>query len=304
MRSIVAASLVALATIACRPDAATTPAGTTGADSAPAGPHQPFLAARAEHPTVLLTKGPTPETLGEPPTPAGAQAIRYPSATGELFGWLMTPQGDGPFPVLVYFHGGFALAPSDFAKVRPLVDAGWAVMTPSLRGENGNPGAMELLFGELDDAVSAVAWVASQPKIDPAQVHVIGHSAGGGLAALVSLRPDAKVASTSSIGGIYVPQTFVRWAKSEGNSKLIRFDPSLRHERELRVLGPNVTDMVHPHTAYVGSDDAPILENAEAVIEAAQAAKAPLDLVIVDGDHVGSIKPALDAWLAARQAQP
>jgi len=304
MRSTLAVALLALTTLACRPDAVTTPAGTTGADAQPPGPHQPFLAARAGHPTVLLKKGPTPETLGEPATPQGAQAIRYPGATGALFGWLMTPPGDGPFPVLVYFHGGFALAPSDFAKVRPLVDAGFAVMTPALRGENGNPGAMELLFGELDDAVAAITWVATQPNIDPAQVHVIGHSAGGGLAALVSLRPDTKVASTSSIGGIYVPETFVRWAKSEGNSKLIRFDPSLRHERELRVLGPNVADMVHPHTAYVGKSDAPILENAQKVLEAAQTAKAPLELVIVDGDHVSSIKPALAAWLAARQAKP
>lgn len=299
MRRTLAAFVVALATFACRPDAAsTTP---TVASEPDAGPHQPFLEARAAHPTVLLTKGPTPETLDEPPTPPGAQAIHYPAPTGELFAWFMAPQGAGPFPVLVFFHGGFALAPSDFAKVRPLVDQGFAVMTPSLRGENGNPGAMELMFGELDDAVAAIAWVAAQPNVDPAQVHVIGHSAGGGLAALVSLRPDAKVASTSSIGGMYVPQTFVRWAKSAGNSKLIRFDPSLRHERELRVLGPNVVDMVHPHTAYVGRDDAPILENAQQVIEAAQAAKAPLDLVLVDGDHVGAIAPALDAWLAAQR---
>jgi dienelactone hydrolase len=299
MRWCVAAVLLA---IACRPEPTTATASTPpGPD---AGPHQPFLEARTAHPTVLLVKGPTPETLGEPPTPPGAQAIRFPAPTGELFGWFMAPEGAGPFPVLVYFHGGFALAPSDFAKVRPLVDQGFAVMTPSLRGENGNPGAMELMFGELDDAVAAITWVAAQPNVDPNQVHVIGHSAGGGLAALVSLRPDAKVASTSSIGGIYVPETFVRWAKSEGNKRLIRFDPSVRHERELRVLGPNVGDMVHPHTAYVGRDDGPILENAQEVIEAAQAAKAPLDLVLVDGDHVGAIAPALEAWRAARKQAP
>jgi acetyl esterase/lipase len=292
---------VTLAAIACRPAAPATPGDAPPADP---GPHQPFLEARAAHPTVLLVQGPTPETLGEPATPAGAQVVRYPAPTGELFGWFMAPPGPGPFPVLVYLHGGFALASSDFAKVRPLVDHGFAIMTPALRGENGNPGAMELMFGELDDAVAAIDWVAKQPNVDPTQVHVIGHSAGGGLAALVSLRPDAKVASTASICGMYVPETFARWAKSDASKNLIRFDPSLRHELELRVLGPNVADMVHPHTAYVGRDDTPILENARKVVAAAEAVKAPLELVLVDGDHVGAIAPALEAWRLAHTPKP
>lgn len=260
----------------------------------------PFLEARRSHPTVLHTVGPSPERLGEPPVPAGAQAVRYRSGDAELLAWFAVPDGDGPHPVLVYFHGGFALAPSDFEKLRGVLAAGWAVMTPSWRGENGNPGALELLFGELDDAVAAIAWVAARPEIDPRRIHVLGHSVGGGLAALVSLRPDAPVASTASVGGLYVPATFVRWANSPGNAKLVRFDPALAHERELRVLGPHVADMVHPHTAYIGRDDAPFLDNAKAIDAAAQQVGAPLTIEYVDGDHERSLAHGITAWLAAQ----
>lgn len=132
-----------------------------------------------------------------------------------------------------------------------------------------------------------------------------GHSVGGALAALVSLRPDAPVQVTASIGGIYTPQTFRRWASSGNNAALVRFDPADRDETELRVLGPHVSEMVHPHVAYVGEDDRPFLPNVAALERAARAAGAPVRVVYVPGDHESSRAPALAAWLAelgAREA--
>jgi acetyl esterase/lipase len=285
--------------LACRP-AATPPAATPPAATHPAETaRESFVQARLAHPTVLNSKAPSPERLGVPTTPEGARAVRYGGATGPLLAWFATPPGPGPHPLLVYLHGGFALAPSDFEAVRPVLDAGFAVMTPSWRGENGNPGALELLFGELDDAAAAIAWACAQPEVDARRVHVLGHSVGGGLAALLSLRPDVDVVDTASIGGIYVPETFVRWAKSDGNAKLVRFDPALRSERELRVLGPHVADMVHPHIAYIGRDDTPFLPNAKAVREAAARVGAPFVVETVDGDHERSRGTGIAAWLAA-----
>jgi acetyl esterase/lipase len=284
---------------ACRP-VATPPAATLPPGAESAG--ETFVQVRLAHPTVLHSKAPSPERLGVPTTPEGARAVRYDGATGPLLAWFATPPGPGPHPLLVYLHGGFALAPSDFEAVRPVLDAGFAVMTPSWRGENGNPGALELLFGELDDAAAAIAWAGAQPEVDARRVHVLGHSVGGGLAALLSLRPDVDVVDTASIGGIYVPETFVRWAKSDGNAKLVRFDPALRHERELRVLGPHVADMVHPHTAYLGRDDAPFLPNAAAVREAAARVGAPFVVETVDGDHASSRATGIAAWLATHGA--
>ena len=35
-------------------------------------------------------------------------------------------------------------------------------MAPMLRGENGNPGSFELLWGEIDDASAAIVELASK----------------------------------------------------------------------------------------------------------------------------------------------
>lgn len=285
------------------PETATTP--TTGAaTSSTSAAFASFLEARRAHPTVLRERSASFETLGTPQTPPGATAVRYRSGDLELLAWFARPPGAGPHPLLVYFHGGFALAPSDFEKVRVALEAGWAVMTPSWRGENGNGGAQELLWGELDDALAAIAWASAQPDIDRARVHVLGHSVGGGLAALVSLVREADVVETASVGGLYVPTTFERWSKSYGNQKLVRFDPTVASERELRVLGPNLAHMVHPHVAYIGRDDTPFLDNARDIADAAARIDAPLQVVYVDGDHDSSLVAAIAAWVAAHPRTP
>lgn len=257
-----------------------------------------LVAQRRRQPTTLLRPAPAPERSTLPPAPEGAATVRYQSGALELQAYLARPAGaEGPRPAVVYLHGGFSLVPSDFEHVRPLLDAGMVVMTPSLRGENGNPGALELLWGELDDAVAAIHWLARQPGVDPRRMHVVGHSIGGGLAALVSLRADAEVASTTSIAGLYTPATFVRWAASDGNRKLVRFDPAVPSEGELRVLGPQLSRMVHAHVAYVGRDDPPFVANAAALARAAAQLHAPLAIREVDGDHEGCLAPALAAFL-------
>ncbi|MEZ4379808.1 MAG: CocE/NonD family hydrolase [Nannocystaceae bacterium] len=254
---------------------------------------------RAAHATALRLRGPSPGRWRERPPPAGAVEIRYPSEVGDLLAYFALPEGThapGSLPALVYFHGEFSLVPADFARVRPFVDAGFAVLTPSLRGENGNPGAFELLYGEVDDGVAALRWLCAQPAVDPTRIFALGHSVGGALSALLSAREDAPLAATASAGGIYVPETFVRWGRDPAQSELIRFDPADVDERELRSLLPHVADMVRPHVAYVGDDDRPIVRNAEVVAAAARAVGSPFTVDVVAGDHGSMIHPAVAAY--------
>ncbi|MCB9751520.1 MAG: prolyl oligopeptidase family serine peptidase [Myxococcales bacterium] len=192
--------------------------------------------------------------------------------------------------------------PAAFAATRPFRDAGFAVMTPTLRGENGNPGRFELLRGELDDARAAARWLAARPEVDGARVYAFGHSIGGGVAAMLSLFDDVTLARTGSCGGLYVPETFARWAESRSNRRLIRFDPQDRREREMRVLGPHVADMVHEHVAYIGDEDPWFIENAAAIQARAQAVGAPLTIERVPGDHMSSLAPALEGFLQRARA--
>ncbi|WP_181197621.1 alpha/beta hydrolase family protein [Enhygromyxa salina] len=265
-----------------------------------AEPTTPYLARRHAHETQLRELGPSPGEYSDDAPPRGVQSVTYPSGELSLRAWYATPlgaSGSRSAPALVYFHGDFAFGPDDFEAVRPFLDAGYVVMAPTLRGENGNPGDFELLWGEVDDARAAVEWLAAQPMVDRRRVYAFGHSIGGAVAAMLSLYPQLPLRMSASCGGIYVPETFGRWAASTGNRELVRFDPSDPSETELRVLGPNLPWMVHRHVAYVGRDDPWFIDNAAALERRAWELGKPFEKIEVPGDHMASLAPALAAFL-------
>ena len=107
----------------------------------------------------------------------------------ELTADLYLPQGAGPFPVVVYLHGG-GWTSGDRKQLRrqaahlaELGIAGFAI-DYRLAPANKYPAAFE-------DAESAVKWVrdnATQYRFDPTRIAAAGSSAGGHLAALLGTR--------------------------------------------------------------------------------------------------------------------
>lgn len=265
----------------------------------------PWVERREGHETRLRVDGPSPGEYVAGLVPEGVSEVRYRSGELELLGWLAVPEGakqGAPAPGVVYFHGAFALGRKDVEATRPLVDAGLVVLMPALRGENGNPGRLELLYGEVDDAVAAIRFLAARPEVDAGHVYAVGHSIGGGLAALVALRPEAPVRMTASVVGLYVPETFQRWSRAGSNAALVRFDPFDPDEGPLRTLAGNVRDVVHPHLAYVGEDDEWFHPNAERVRAEAERWKTPVTVTMVPGDHMTCLPAALDQLLAEIRA--
>lgn len=253
---------------------------------------------RASHVTQLRERGPAPAKWQTQRVPDGVRELRYRSDGRELLAWYAAPPGATRCPGLVYFHGEFSFAAWDFEQVRPFLAAGFAVLTPSLRGENGNPGDFELLHGEVDDAVAAVRTLAAMPEVDASKLYSLGHSVGGGLSALLSLVPELPLAATASVGGIYTTRTFLNWSRFADTRPLVRFDPNVRDEVELRVLGPNLADMRRPHHAFVGVADEGILANARALAAEAARSGAPFHLTEIEGDHAASLQPGVRAWLS------
>jgi acetyl esterase len=112
------------------------------------------------------------------PGPAGAIPVR-----------VYTPAGEPPFPVLVFFHGGgwvIGSVEGSDSTARALANASGCVVVSveyRLAPEHKFPAA-------ADDAYAATAWVAEHAAEiggDPRRVAVGGVSAGGNLAAVVSL---------------------------------------------------------------------------------------------------------------------
>jgi acetyl esterase/lipase len=126
---------------------------------------------------------------GRPPGPQVAEVVdgELPGAAGHLGYRLYRPEGEGPHPLIAYFHGGgWVLGghDSDDPLCRDLcARTGAVVVSVDYRHapEDRFPAA-------LDDAFAALKWIAHN-EIElygiPGQLVVAGWSAGGNLAAAV-----------------------------------------------------------------------------------------------------------------------
>ena len=119
-----------------------------------------------------------------------------PGAAGEIPARIYTPAGIGPMPVVVFFHGGgWVIGNKDVYDSSPralanLVHAIFISVDYRVGPENKFPASHEDAFAAYKWALANAASVGG----DPARVAVAGESAGGGLAAAVSMMArDQKV---------------------------------------------------------------------------------------------------------------
>ena len=129
-----------------------------------------------------------------------------PGAAGNIPARIYTPDGAGPFPVVVYFHGGgWVIADKQVydGGARGLSKQAQAVVV-SVDYRR----APEAKFpAAWDDALAAYKWVATNAaslKGDPARIALAGESAGGNLAlaTAVAVR-DAGMKAPTHILAVY-----------------------------------------------------------------------------------------------------
>lgn len=256
-----------------------------------------LLEARRAHQTQLRVRGPSPQPhreLGASLAHTLARRVCYRSEGRELAALYHPPaeRTEGSLaPGLLYLHGGWALEDRHVLECRPFLDAGFAVFAPSYRGENGNPGTHEMLWGELDDARAALEWLARAPGVDAQRLFVFGHSAGGMLAMLMAFDDPSPAFLAGSIAGIYGPEIF--------DHQRLPFVDSKR-ERELRLALPHIEGLRQPHIAFVGVEDMARSASDEAG-RRSRAAGAPLEVIYVPGDHSTSVAHAQLAFLSCAQ---
>ena len=282
--------LVCASSMAAGPEAA-----SSAAD--PVGPS--YLDRLASFNTHLVRRGPSPQPFKVVTPPAGVQEVTYPSGPLMLKAWVAYPPGASAasqVPGVVFFHGGFGFGPLDLADARPFLEAGFAVMLPMLRGENGNPGDFEMALGEIVDAQAAVTWLAAQPPVDRGRLYTFGFSAGGIVSAMLSLR-DSPIRHGGSSGGIPGPRLFdIDWLIST-----VPFDRSDPNERNMRVLVGNVSFMQHRHFAYIGANDED--QDLQDIRHEMQPG-ALLTVTTLPGDHFTSLAPAVHDYIERIRADP
>lgn len=132
----------------------------------------------------------TTPLLGPPPDVATLEDRLIPGPAGPLRVRITAPAGPGPFPVLVYYHGGgwvIGSIETHDLVCRSLTNAADCVVVSvdyRLAPEHPYPAA-------VDDAYAAAVWVAEHARelnADPSRLAVGGDSAGGNLAAAVALK--------------------------------------------------------------------------------------------------------------------
>ena len=182
-----------------------------------------------------------------------------PGPGGDLPVRIYTPEGTGPFPVLMYYHGGgFVICNLDTHETicRLLSSQSGAIVISvdyRLAPEYKFPAAVE-------DCLAATRWAAehaAEINGDAARIAVSGDSAGGNLAAVVALRcrdeggPDLRgQLLVYPITDHYEPGTESYEANADGY-----FLTKLGMQWFLDHYLPGSADVGHPHVAPLRAAD-------------------------------------------------
>ncbi len=119
------------------------------------------------------------------------QAIWYASDGLRIKARAFWPAGKGPFPGIVFGHGGVdGLSDSSIRRCRELTKAGFAVFAPSYRGEDGSQGTVEVAKGEVNDILNGLEVFRQDSRLDSDRVAMMGTSHGALIGLLAVSRSD------------------------------------------------------------------------------------------------------------------
>ena len=142
-----------------------------------------------------------------------------------VHGWVATPQGEGPFPVILMIHGGpyASYGIHVFDETQVLVDEGYAVVYCNPRGSAGygreHGRSIRRRMGTVDfaDVIDFLdGAVASDARLDGGRVGVMGGSYGGYLTAWV-------IAHDHRFAGAIVERGFLDPVSFQGTSDIGSF---------------------------------------------------------------------------------
>lgn len=150
------------------------------------------------------------------PPPAEAADVTILTADGaRLRGWLRhpptrSPGGTDPAgPAAVVVHGWGGSARDMLPVSEPLLAEGLHVLLLDARGHGRSDGADIVSMPAIaEDVRTAVAWLRTQPQVDPSRVVLVGHSVGAG-ACLFVAAGDPRIAAVVSLASMADPRSFM-----------------------------------------------------------------------------------------------
>src|SRR5262245_10020011 len=250
-----------------------------------------YAQARSRFQTKLIRKGPSPQKQLMPNPPAGVTMVEYTSGDLRLKVWINRPSDDvSKHPAVLYLHGGFAFSAGDWEQSKPYRDAGFVVMMPILRGENGQPGAFSYFYNEVDDVLAAAEYLIKEPYVDSKRVFLAGHSVGGTMTLLTAMTSKLFRAAASFDGSPYWP--------GFTDALDLPFDKSDPREIYLRSPLPYTGSLKCPLRLYYHDAERDLLADWVTFLTRRMVAMAKnrglkVDAVAVDGDHMTHVPAAM-----------
>jgi dienelactone hydrolase len=243
-----------------------------------------YKTARSHFQTRLIRHGPAPQPWNPLRTPADADEVQY-CKDPPLKAWLSRVKNKpaAKKPAVLFLHGGFAADIDDWEMPKPYREAGYIVMMPMLRGENGQPGDFSLFYDEVSDVLKAVEFLATRPEVDASHIYIAGHSIGGTLTLLAAMASDRFCEAASFSGS---PDQ-IAW--SSGQPGIIPFDRNNVREFQMRSPSAFATSFKCPVRIYCGSSERFFSHSSQHLASLAQQARLDVTAISVPGDHFSAV---------------
>jgi dipeptidyl aminopeptidase/acylaminoacyl peptidase len=251
-----------------------------------------YAKVRSQFRTKLTRKGPSPQPWSAAKPPAGVSEIEYVSGELRLKAWVNRPADeDRKRPAVLFLHGGFAFgAPDDWDVSQPYRDARFIVLTPMLRGENGQPGAYSFYYDEVDDVLAAAEYLRKQPYVDADRLYLAGPSAGGTLVLLAAMASKHFRAGASFSA---MPDQVLFCKHAKGAPRDVPTD--ITDLKELQVRSPlaYAASLKCPTRIFYGSKEPYLFATSQLTAKVAKGKGLDVEAVQVEGDHGTSVPPAI-----------
>jgi dipeptidyl aminopeptidase/acylaminoacyl peptidase len=256
--------------------------------------------ARDHFKSTILRRGPAPAEWPELQTPKGATEVAYPSGQLKFKAWISVPSDAGKHDAVLFLHPGFALWTDEWDFTKPLRDAGYIVMMPTTRGENGQHGVFTMYYDEVSDVISAAEYLRVRPEVDPKHLYIAGYSVGGTLTLLASeiygqFRAAASISGTPDLG------TYLKYAR--GAKENAPFDVSDPKEVQIRSAVAYAASIKCPIRIYYGTEEDYFAIASPRTAEIARQSGIDAEAVAVSGGHGSSADAALRLAIVFFQKQ-
>jgi dipeptidyl aminopeptidase/acylaminoacyl peptidase len=249
-----------------------------------------YAVARTKFRTRLIRLMSSPQRFEDDPPFGNITEAKFESDKVELKAWVNLPApGMTDCPAVLYLHSGWAFGAGDWDDAESLRKAGYVVMMPVLRGENGQSGMFSMFYNELDDVLAAADYLSELKGMDPKRIYVAGHAEGGTLA-LMAAMASKKFRAAASISA---PLDIVEFS----HVGLLGFPPpfDVQNIREFQMRSPvaYATSFKCPVRLYRAIQDDRLQGETNRTATLAKNAGLDVEAVNVPGDRETSVKQAL-----------